>query len=422
MGPAAIFDKSALQGLNIDEAVWFEAFLLANVVPVFYVETLADLEKPARANSTSEAEVARLADKTPANAAPNVHHRQLVLGELAGQRIEMDGRPIIGGGDVKQASDGTVGLHVAEFPETAALRRWQQHDFIAVERAVAKQWRAELAEHDPTRLIDLVKTILPAKTKISDLDQLKAFIDDFCTSPDPALLALAFDLLGVPGEYRTAAFHRWLSAQKPDFCDFAPYTTHVFKVDLLFYLGIERGFISPDRASNKADMAYTYYLPFANVFISGDRLHRRTVPLFVRDNQSYLDAKDFKAALGHFDAHYEALPDEIKQLGVMAFASYPPADVDNAITQLWDKHMRRDWREIACRIEANIGRPRDRDAEQATVAELNRKIEQAKGLDYESTPASTRDLDHMLLQRYVPTRKGKWRIVSEAVENAREHE
>jgi hypothetical protein len=40
MGPTALFDKSALQALNIDESVWFEAFLLANITPVFYVETL----------------------------------------------------------------------------------------------------------------------------------------------------------------------------------------------------------------------------------------------------------------------------------------------------------------------------------------------------------------------------------------------
>ena len=45
MGPITIFDKSALQALSMDEAVWFDAFFLANVVPVFYVETLADLEK-----------------------------------------------------------------------------------------------------------------------------------------------------------------------------------------------------------------------------------------------------------------------------------------------------------------------------------------------------------------------------------------
>jgi hypothetical protein len=45
MGPITIFDKSALQSLSMDESVWLDAFFLVNIVPLFYVETLADLEK-----------------------------------------------------------------------------------------------------------------------------------------------------------------------------------------------------------------------------------------------------------------------------------------------------------------------------------------------------------------------------------------
>ena len=75
--------------------------------------------------------------------------------------------------------------------------------------------------------------------------------------------------------------HRWIASR--------PTATHVFKVDLLFYLGIYRGFISGERASNKVDMAYLYYLPFAMVFVSGDRLHRRTAPLFLRDESVLSD-------------------------------------------------------------------------------------------------------------------------------------
>ena len=44
-GPTLIFDKSALQALSLDEAVWLDHYFLSNVTPVFFVETLADLEK-----------------------------------------------------------------------------------------------------------------------------------------------------------------------------------------------------------------------------------------------------------------------------------------------------------------------------------------------------------------------------------------
>ena len=48
LGPILIFDKSTLQGLNVDEAVWLDNFFMANITPLFFIETLADLEKEVR--------------------------------------------------------------------------------------------------------------------------------------------------------------------------------------------------------------------------------------------------------------------------------------------------------------------------------------------------------------------------------------
>jgi hypothetical protein len=87
VGPITVFDKSALEALNMDESVWFDAFFLANVVPPFYVETLADLEKEVATGRTPEDVVGRLAEKTPSGAAPNVHHRPMILADLLGHEI-----------------------------------------------------------------------------------------------------------------------------------------------------------------------------------------------------------------------------------------------------------------------------------------------------------------------------------------------
>src|SRR5689334_1569602 len=128
MGPITIFDKSALQALSLDEAVWFDAFFSANVVPMFYVETLADLEKEVSAGRTPEEVVGRLAEKTPSDAYPNAHHRQLILAELAGNEITMTGQVIIGAGRRMTQPDGRYGVHVEEFHEESALQRWVSHD------------------------------------------------------------------------------------------------------------------------------------------------------------------------------------------------------------------------------------------------------------------------------------------------------
>lgn len=199
----------------------------------------------------------------------------------------------------------------------------------------------------------------------------------------------------------------------------SPYSTHVFKVDLLFYLGIDRGFISGERASNKADMAYLYYLPFAMVFVSGDRLHHRTAPLLLRRNQTYLRTDELKAALRELDDHYDRLPDRIKDLGVMRFASWPPSDLNNAVTALWDKHMRPDWREIAKGKDAELEKPRDREADRATVAALNQRLDEAQPVVGEQASRVEQDPDYAFFQRYVPARKGKWRIVPKEIDGSR---
>jgi hypothetical protein len=58
-GPVIIFDKSALQMLSVDESAWLDNFYRTNITPLFYVETLADLEKRSPANRTPEDEPGR---------------------------------------------------------------------------------------------------------------------------------------------------------------------------------------------------------------------------------------------------------------------------------------------------------------------------------------------------------------------------
>lgn len=411
VGPSVILDKSALEALSLDEAVWLEGLLDVNVPPVFYVEVIADLEKPGRRGRTPEEVVGRLAEKTPSNAYPNVHYRRIVLAELAGGVVEMTHRPMIDGGDTRRAADGTVGIHVDESPEQTALLRWQHRDFEAVERLTAKEWRGELAAQDLDEMVDRVKSILPSDRKISDLPQLKAFIDEFCAKREWKTISFGLTMLGVPEKDTRAFRKRWEKAMRRPLARFVPYTTHVLKVDLLFYLGVARGFISGDRASNRADMAYLYYLPFATAFASGDGLHRRTAPLFLDNEQSFLTTTELKAALRELDEHYDKLPDDIKALGVLALASYPPSTLHNAVTALWDRSMRSDWRAIAAEKQGALGTPRDPVADRRTVRELNERIEQAELLPDVSADYDAGTADYAVRSHRVPPTKGKWRMV-----------
>src|SRR4051812_22094314 len=103
MGPTILFDKSFLQSLSVDESVLFDHFFIPVICPVFYVETLADLEKAVRQGRTSEQEVGIIAQKTPEmSGVPCAQHTELCMADLMGRNIPMNGQvPIVGGKAVK---------------------------------------------------------------------------------------------------------------------------------------------------------------------------------------------------------------------------------------------------------------------------------------------------------------------------------
>jgi hypothetical protein len=83
-GPHLIFDKSALEALAPDEAVWLDQFFLSNITPLFFIETLADLEKEMRKGRRPEAVVGSLAEKTPdMQSTASVHHSRLLNRDYA---------------------------------------------------------------------------------------------------------------------------------------------------------------------------------------------------------------------------------------------------------------------------------------------------------------------------------------------------
>ncbi len=144
MGPITLFDKSFLQSLSLDESLWFDHFFLTNVAPIFYVETLADLNKPARRGRTSEQEVRIIADKFPdMHGNPCSHHTDLCINNLLGHSVPMTGQIPLGQGYlVKNA--GRSGAVFQQSHESEAFSRWQKNEFQEIERLYARSWRSAL--------------------------------------------------------------------------------------------------------------------------------------------------------------------------------------------------------------------------------------------------------------------------------------
>ena len=412
LGPITIFDKSTLQSFNPDEAVWFNNFYRANITPLFFVETLANLEKEMKDGRTPEQVVSNLAHKTPIlGAMPNVHHQTLCMGDLLGHRVEMRRVPVISGG--RPISDGAKkGVHFDQPPEFDALQRWEDGDFLGVERLFARNWRQALADLD---LRQNLRSLGLGSIKIRSLTEVREATKVIFNSDGRRYVTLkaALEILGVPDDIRPAIIARWKAEGGPTLKSFAPYAAYVVSVDVVFYLALAAGLISPDRVSNRIDFAYLYYLPFCMVFVSNDNLHARMAPLFLNEDQAFVRGQELKTDLSKLDQHYSALPLEIRERGIMSFAPEPPREGDFLTALIWDQFLP-GWRARTDRAD----RVRNQVGDKAILDALKPMMEAAK----RAAPAEAFDIksaDSTIFSRKVPAKRGKWRIVPPEVENER---
>lgn len=411
MGPSLIFDKSVFQSLNPDEACFLDLFYISNITPLFYVEVLADLEKETRGGRTPEQVVSSLAYKTPTfGSAPNVEHSTLYYNNLLGQPISMDRRPVVGGAKVILNGD-RKGYVIKPSPEQQAMQRWQQRRFLDVERQFAASWREKLRTLDLRRASEVIREVVRAKPRLRDLNEAKQFADELVdgNSYSYSSLIAALKFGGFSNQTYIEVIDRWKREGRKKLHSFAPYAAHVLTVDLFFYCSLEAGLISSQRASNRVDIAYLYYLPFCTIFTSSDRLHASTAPLFLADDQVFVWGADMKTDLAALDRYFSAKPAEMKAQGLFRLATRPPVDGEFLTSKLWDQFCPL-WRERAREYEA----PKTDYTE--TMKHLKPMLDAAK-VGGKAGSLTEEEIDIMVMQRLVPTQMGKWRLLPPGIED-----
>ena len=400
MGPIVLFDKSFLECINLDESVWFDHFFYPNICPMFFVETLADLEKEPRPGSTPEDTVRSLATKTPqVSGNPNAHHTYLCRGEFSGATVDMRGSVIVSSGRVV-TTGGRVGIIHDQPPEAIAFQRWQRQEFREAERLVAKDWRQQMKVMDLPKIESIVEKVCPPPGRARNVETAKQFADGVVGDSRRmgANLALVNYLLGIPDTLTLAAGRRWAAFGPPPLSACAPYTAHVLSVMLFFYYATASGLVSKERVSNVVDMAYLFYLPFCSIFTSSDKLHKRCAPLFMRSDQEFVWGPDLKRGLAQLDTHYAGLPEETKKTGIMAFAARPPKEDGFLVADLWDQHCG-DWRISKPLLDTMTSE------KQESVVELVSRWKDAEELPDQSLPKKH---DMEILERLVDRKRGKW--------------
>jgi hypothetical protein len=342
VGPIALFDKSFLQSLNEEESLWFDHFFHANVCPIFYVETQADLAKETSKKFTPEQLVEHIARKFPEHwGAPNVYHPNIITANLLGNVIPMDGQVIIS--SVSSGSvDGHAVLAYPESPEAQAFLRWTQRQFRGEEREAGRFWRTSGFGTDSKIVIDHLQKIgAYDSASCPTLKHVLAEVDrvlNKLTSEEE--LALALLLFGMPEEPTKKIIERFQEAGKPPLATFGNYTLFALRLELFYHIAVHKGRMGK---AQRMDMNYLFYLPFCDIFVSADWVHIASAPLFLRERQEFIQGPKMKAALVQLNERYLAVPDA-QTKSIAEIAPRPPLDGNNLVTEIWDRQWPT-WRE-----------------------------------------------------------------------------
>jgi hypothetical protein len=383
------------------ESVWLDNFFICNVCPIFYCETLADLGKLLRKGVTPEQYVGHIADKFPEmGGAPCAFHVDMCLANLEGHKIPMSWQiPLAGGKKVEL--EGKGGLVFRLSPEAEAFMRWQQREFLEIERLFAKAWRRatsaiELEGHaEQLHKIGIDITICRTMSEAKVLAEKEAISSDLLYEK----LKFMLSFLSADRSTRRRIFKRWLDAGSPPISVYAPYASHVFEVEIFLWLCLLANLISSERASNGIDISYLFYLPFCMAFISSDKLHRKCAPLFLRDDQDFIWGDDLKSDLARLNDLYSQLPEDAKSKGVMSYAAQPPREGNFLTTKLWDKHLP-SWRD-------RKPLPEEVKNDPDLIKHLEKLADFEAG-HTEDTQRFTEPEDWMIRKSVVKKKKGNW--------------
>jgi len=403
MGPVALFDKSFLEALNPDQAVWFDHFFLANVCPLFYVETRNDLAKEHSSRGTPEELVARIAYKFPDfSGSPNVHHATICTANLLGEDVPLKGQVILPRGCNATVSDRQIAILPVSL-EAKAFLRWAQGDYEVEERQAATLWRNSAVHFESAEVIAALKMIKVYEDRsCSTLAVVRSASDEIMnrlTSEQQVYLAM--QLLGVDPTYGIKIMLRFKSAGEPRLATFAPYVAFAMRVELFFHVAVHTSRMS---VAQRLDLCYLFYLPFCQLFVSDDWVHKESAPLFLREDQEFVAGKELKVALKALNEHYSSLPESERNGSISQIAPHPPKDGTNLVTQLWDRHFC-NWRNPST---LNVSREELRNVTsywQDKIAQLE-QIASVTGGEKCQTPAE--ELDALIQKRVARKRKASW--------------
>lgn len=367
MNISIIIDKSTFQSLSFEELYRLSCYYKHIITPVLTMEILGDLKKEVQEGKTPSSErVKDFANKLfPMETIVNSHYKAILKGELLGTHVSFDGRPHV---DIKKAvasESGMKGFIIKESEEEKSIYKWREGNFTEADHELSALWRMTTTQED---LLERLKKSLKSDTspKFANFEELDKFVSEVLNDPaiQEYLLINLLENYDIDAFTGVQIFGRWNQLGKPLIKEFAPYAFHCLRVDTLFLFGLTSDLIGT-RPTNRVDLEYLYYLPFGHVFTSNDKVHKKLVPLLLRNNQKFIAGPDLKQDLRNIVEFLNNLEiDERRK-----YKGVPPIIESSFTFQLWKDFFNYP-------IENN-GNREISEAEQEMMKEKMREFEKA---------------------------------------------
>lgn len=334
--PTVLLDKSAFESLSNAEYQLFSSYFHFQVLPpILVLEILADLAKEDTSASTPDALVRRLSRRFLGTGPPlHVAHTDLLRNDLMGDPVVMGGTMYPSAARLVDHPAHGKAMFVGVSPANARLLRWSAGQFEDEDRSMAELWkrtaatvqekrRAKIATKQ--RMVNRIEDIGPiVDAVLADQDRGSYWLHELC------------EMIGLRERDRVHVFDRWLR-EKKHFRAFTPYGYHCMRANLASMVAWDSELV-PDSPTNPVDTCYLYYLPFCNVFLSGDRLHKRIAPLVMKPDQMWVDPALIKEDLAARLSEAENLDDAARARRSFAFGTYPVPRRGSVITGLVMKY------------------------------------------------------------------------------------
>lgn len=333
MGPTLLLDKSAFQALSKEEMHKMSNYFDWNRVDILLWEIIGDFFKQTGTTSLRN-EASILADKISIiDSYRNVNYIELLVGNLSGHYVTMDGRPIVQPDTVTEFDDGQSGALIDDTKFCSMIDRWQHGNFSEEDKGLADIWKSVKADckAKADNYISLLATNHIVFPLCMDITDMKLEIDKLLRNQNIQYTFLDM-LLSYQGvESRRKHFIMKRVEQRPySIQKVYPYAFYCLRVFALFLASYKHNLLPKKKSDDQIDLEYLFYLPFCNVFASNDKLHKALAPQLLVSNQVFVSGSDLKKGIFNVDAP----PIHEETLRAKCFP-IPPMSKDSLVKDIW---------------------------------------------------------------------------------------